>query len=589
MPKMKKTNLIIASWMLKLTILFALGTSNSVSQAAPRPQLPPKKATPDPYFNPKLQPLKDSVQPTAEKENPLGLDMKPLADSSNWVAPTPKSQNPTATVEDNWEIPRTASLPIVRSGSPVKNNSIIRESKINPAAGAPFVQSLQDNSMHRNATIEMPLVTAEPISDPSSPNTISNRAGITPNNGGDFSADLSNLKKPKSAATGTRGFNPAIEPADKWPASKGGPAPALNGSFPTAEKRNETNQASLSAPKTEKKPPLPKEVEPADSKHPDSKPFESTQLVAMVGNEPIFVGDMLFEVNQLIEKFMPTAAQSVKNEEIKKLIPKLVPKFVDAKLLYIGTLQKLPAEADVSKILEQAGKEFDENAMGKMMKSAGLVSPVEFDGQLRAQGSSLRKLRLSWSQDQLTKYFLSQQLSVDTEVTHQAMLDDYQKRITEYAVPARARWEQVMIRFDRTESKAEAEKQLVEMLDQIVHGANLAAMAKKGSHGFDASTGGQHDWTTKGALVLTELDQAIFSLPIGKLSGKIETADGFHVVRVLERTEATHKPFLEAQVEIKERMLDEKRNAAFEKHLKKLRQEIQVEYFLGNGPTHPSS
>lgn len=108
----------------------------------------------------------------------------------------------------------------------------------------------------------------------------------------------------------------------------------------------------------------------------------------------------------------------------------------------------------------------------------------------------------------------------------------------------------------------------------------MAAVAKKNSHGYMAFEGGQHDWTTKGALVLKSVDEAIFSLPVGKLSDVIESENGYHIIRVIERNDATKKPFLEAQVEIKERILNENRKKAFEEHVKKLKREIPVEYFL---------
>ena len=104
---------------------------------------------------------------------------------------------------------------------------------------------------------------------------------------------------------------------------------------------------------------------------------------------------------------------------------------------------------------------------------------------------------------------------------------------------------------------------MVELGNQIVYGANLPAVAKKSSHGFMASEGGQHDWTSRGALVLKEIDEAIFTLPIGELSDIITTRDGYHVVRVIERTKASHKPFLEAQVEIKEKILADRAQARF--------------------------
>ena len=257
----------------------------------------------------------------------------------------------------------------------------------------------------------------------------------------------------------------------------------------------------------------------------------------------------------------------------------MLPRFIDSKLLYIGTVQGLPEQIDVEKILEQAGEEFDEKALEKMMEQAGTKTTAEFDAHLRMMGSSLRKMRRTWGTEQLVRFFLAKQLNIDTEVTHQEMLDYYREHEADYLIQARAKWEQVMVRFDKFPSREEARKEIVKLGDKIVYGAKLDAVAKESSQGFVASEGGQHDWTTKDALVLKELDKAIFELPIGALSDIIETRDGFHIVRVTEREDKTRKSFLDAQVEIKQKLEDEKREAAFREHLKKLKRDIPVEIF----------
>ena len=328
--------------------------------------------------------------------------------------------------------------------------------------------------------------------------------------------------------------------------------------------------ASLQTPTTTK---------PKAMKQETEKSFEPGRVMAIVGGEPIFVGDLLFDINQRIEQVMGSAPASVKADARKHLLPKLLPQFVEAKIRFVGGLRSLPPEVELESILEQAGQGFDENALGEMIKKSGVKSAAELDAQLRVQGSSLRKMRRMWSEEQLTRHLLQQQLNIDDDIPHHEMLNEYQKNIESYAIPAKSKWEQFMIRFDRTSSRAEARRMVEEISDLVVHGASLEALAKKKSHGFMASVGGQHDPTSRGALVLKELDEAIFNLPVGELSDIIETRDGFHIVRVLERTEDSRTPFREAQVEIKKRLLDAKRNAAFKAHMEKLRREIPVEYF----------
>jgi parvulin-like peptidyl-prolyl isomerase len=310
-----------------------------------------------------------------------------------------------------------------------------------------------------------------------------------------------------------------------------------------------------------------------------AKQFELSRVVAIVGGEPIFVGDMMFEANQIIEAKIPQAPESVKQAQRNKLLQALTKKFVDQKLIYVDAMGKLPAEANVDEMIKQASNIFNEQVLPNMMESSGVKSLTDFDANLRVQGSSLRQVRIAWAKDQLARQFLQQDLDINPTVSHQEMLQDYQSNKEKYAQRARVRWEQIMVRFDKSKTRKEAKRKIAEIGNDIVYGASFAEKAKKHSHGFRASKGGQHDWTGKGALVLKEIDKAIFELPIGKLSDIIESRDGYHIIRVLERNEASYTPFTEAQVEIRKRIKNEKINAVFEDHIESLRQKIPVEYF----------
>ena len=107
-----------------------------------------------------------------------------------------------------------------------------------------------------------------------------------------------------------------------------------------------------------------------------------------------------------------------------------------------------------------------------------------------------------------------------------------------------------MIKFSSTGSFSKAQERIVEIGNQIVYGASMEAVAKKESNGFKSATGGIHDWTTKGSLVHPSLNDAIFSLPTGVLSDVIETSDGLHIIRVIERTDAGAKPFRDARLHV---------------------------------------
>src|SRR5690606_235465 len=117
------------------------------------------------------------------------------------------------------------------------------------------------------------------------------------------------------------------------------------------------------------------------------------------------------------------------------------------------------------------------------------------------------------------------------------------------------KWEELMIRFDRSGGDRNAAwRALAEMGNEVwsqvsanpgVRGPVFAAVAKAKSHGFTASEGGLQE-TTIGSLKCDDLNTALTTLEIGRLSDCIESEQGFHLIRVLERKEAGRTPFTEA-------------------------------------------
>ena len=67
-----------------------------------------------------------------------------------------------------------------------------------------------------------------------------------------------------------------------------------------------------------------------------------------------------------------------------------------------------------------------------------------------------------------------------------------------------------------------------------------------------------------------ELDAALFNLPVGQLSPIIEGAKGYHIIRVTGREAEVVKPFLEAQVDIKKKIADQRSQKQFREYLAKL-------------------
>jgi len=152
----------------------------------------------------------------------------------------------------------------------------------------------------------------------------------------------------------------------------------------------------------------------------------------------------------------------------------------------------------------------------------------------------------------------------------------YRQHQDEFTTPARARWEELMVGFSKHPSKSAAGEAIARLGNRVCAGEPFAEVARNGSDGITASDGGQWKWTTKGALVCEALDRALFELPVGRLSPLLESETGFHIIRVIEREDAQVAPFLEAQVEIKKKMSEERRQKQIREYLAKLQARTPV-------------
>jgi len=81
------------------------------------------------------------------------------------------------------------------------------------------------------------------------------------------------------------------------------------------------------------------------------------------------------------------------------------------------------------------------------------------------------------------------------------------------------------------------------------------------------------------------LDEAIFSLPIGELSERLEDEEGFHIVRVLERQDAGRTPFLDAQAAIRDKIKEGRNDEVAKTYLERVKRETYVwNYFEAKDP-----
>jgi parvulin-like peptidyl-prolyl isomerase len=305
------------------------------------------------------------------------------------------------------------------------------------------------------------------------------------------------------------------------------------------------------------------------------QPIAAGQIIARVGSERILAGDVLPQVNRILEDNQDQIPPQQVEEARRYLIQQHLKPMIQQKLVYAEAKRSIPAEsfANVEKRLVE---QFEKNTLAELYEKTETSDPLALDAKLQEMGASLIQLRRNYMEQALASHWISGQIDNDREITRDEMLDYYQQHAEDFRFDSKARWEELMVRPELFPSKAAAYAALAEMGNQVLRGVPLADIARQASQGVTAGEGGQYDWTHQGSLVSSETDVALFSLPVGQMSQIFEDQFGFHIIRVIERQLSGQVPFEEAQASIREEIRSVRRDEQVEQYLAKLSETVRV-------------
>ena len=316
-----------------------------------------------------------------------------------------------------------------------------------------------------------------------------------------------------------------------------------------------------------------------------AEPLEGGQIVARIDGQVVLASEVLWQVNQIIEANRARIHPAEIDQAKRVLLRQQVMGLIDTKLLYAAFRRQVPAE-NVPTIEENLIQPFEEMEIPRLTKVLEKKNDRELARKLEELGTSLTDVRRQFIERTIAHEWLRQLAPKPKPVTHEEMLTYYQAHVSEYDYEATAKWEELVIRLDRRDNdRAASWRAMAELGNQVwskvaqnpeVRGPIFNEIAMQQSHGVTAASGGQHDWTTRGALRRKEIDAALFSLKIGQLSNIIESDVGFHIVRVLERKEEGRTSFAEAQAAIRKKLEAVKKKGLVEKELAKLRKTSRV-------------
>ncbi len=162
------------------------------------------------------------------------------------------------------------------------------------------------------------------------------------------------------------------------------------------------------------------------------------------------------------------------------------------------------------------------------------------------------------------------------EISADALLAEYQASLDEFTVEEQVKARQIMLRVPPTasdEEKVGIRGRAEEVLQRLNAGADFSDLAEEVSDDPTSATGGDLGWVTRGRQV-EGFDEAAFVLQPGETSEIVETAFGFHIVRVDERRDEHAQLFEEVRGQLEQRLAWDQAEAQAETTSEQIRRDV---------------
>jgi len=153
------------------------------------------------------------------------------------------------------------------------------------------------------------------------------------------------------------------------------------------------------------------------------------------------------------------------------------------------------------------------------------------------------------------------------KVSDKEAAEYYREHKSEFTTPAQVRASHILV---QTEKEAE------DLIKRLKKGADFAKLAQQFSlDHVSAKKGGDLGYFSKDQMVKPFADAA-FSLKVGQISKPVKTRFGYHIIKVTDKKRASLQPFPLVKKQIKEKLLREKQQKAFDAFLLRISKGMKI-------------
>jgi peptidyl-prolyl cis-trans isomerase SurA len=305
-------------------------------------------------------------------------------------------------------------------------------------------------------------------------------------------------------------------------------------------------------------------------------PREVRKALAIVGTQMITASDVDSRMAAELAEAERTLPANELAAERKKIRDEGLNILIEEKLL---TLEGRRLEKESAPLREWADRQVETILKGEIARQGGQVT---YENQLAARKTTIKQERERIRDYVLRSFVMQRFVGSEAYASPGEIRDYYEKHLSDFQAPREVAYRQIFIPAADFESAEKARQQADWIRRNMApDGHDFGDWVTKYSKGPRAETGGawaQGEWSTTDE----KLQQQILALTDNEISQPLEGPGGFYIFKIDSSVPAHAKTLLEAQTQIGQRILAQKRRLKEDELISRLRGEFAVRMMTGD-------
>lgn len=312
---------------------------------------------------------------------------------------------------------------------------------------------------------------------------------------------------------------------------------------------------------------------------PDGDP--RIKVVAIVGVGNIVTDEEVWEATrQRMAEYLrpasgPGGQQVIENKEKKKAIyAEELRRIVERELILDEMYTRLK-KANKAQVIEEI-KEFARGTADRQLrafkKRYNAASDDDFHSILLAQGLTAPVLRRQMERQMMAEEYVRNMLKEKLSTIGLARVRAYyDEHPDEFRTPDRVKWQDIFINVNKFPNPRAAYDHALAVQKQAAAGADFAALSKQYDQGLAGRQDGRGAGEKRGEILPADVEPTVWALKPGEVSGLVQTAAGYHIIKAVEREYAGVRPFDDkVQAEARRKVLRELQEEEYRRLVERL-------------------